>query len=289
MSTVSAGGPREHGGGRGRGLQPASGPYGGHFTDPHPGAVPSVESLRVPAPGTYGPPPSCSMEMCDHRQNITMCPLCDKTCSYWKMSSACATARASHLFDNPATVFFSVFMALWGKQSLAAWRRRGRGDFASVPPWPSFRLDILHRLRWPGLGMGGRLGGGTVPRCACRWGGSGLGPGYRLVLLTHALRKVEGVSALRNGPSFLGPGPRSIPAGSACPLFGEGYQGPETVSVEFPRVTQLLSVQGKEGMWGFQSRCPYFHLPPRVQGMGLILQDASLLWHLTDAGGVGGG
>ncbi|XP_035316791.1 anoctamin-1, partial [Cricetulus griseus] len=55
-----------------------------------------------------------SMEMCDQRHNITMCPLCDKTCSYWKMSSACATARASHLFDNPATVFFSVFMALWG-------------------------------------------------------------------------------------------------------------------------------------------------------------------------------
>ncbi|ERE81039.1 anoctamin-2 [Cricetulus griseus] len=54
-----------------------------------------------------------SMEMCDQRHNITMCPLCDKTCSYWKMSSACATARASHLFDNPATVFFSVFMALW--------------------------------------------------------------------------------------------------------------------------------------------------------------------------------
>lgn len=61
------------------------------------------------------PPLSCSMEMCDQRHNITMCPLCDKTCSYWKMSSACATARASHLFDNPATVFFSVFMALWGK------------------------------------------------------------------------------------------------------------------------------------------------------------------------------
>lgn len=58
----------------------------------------------------------CSMEMCDQRNNITMCPLCDRTCSYWKMSSACATARASHLFDNPATVFFSVFMALWGKK-----------------------------------------------------------------------------------------------------------------------------------------------------------------------------
>lgn len=55
-----------------------------------------------------------SMEICDPRNNITMCPLCDHACSYWKLVTACGTARASHLFDNPATVFFSVFMALWG-------------------------------------------------------------------------------------------------------------------------------------------------------------------------------
>lgn len=76
------------------------------------------------------------MEMCDQRYNITMCPLCDKTCSYWKMSSACATARASHLFDNPATVFFSIFMALWGKRvpapRLLGQRRRAAG--ALLPP-----------------------------------------------------------------------------------------------------------------------------------------------------------
>ncbi|XP_077676282.1 anoctamin-1 isoform X5 [Eretmochelys imbricata] len=65
-----------------------------------------------------------SMEMCDERNNITMCPLCDKTCSYWKMSSACATARASHLFDNPATVFFSVFMALWAATFMEHWKRK---------------------------------------------------------------------------------------------------------------------------------------------------------------------
>ncbi|XP_043405304.1 anoctamin-1 isoform X1 [Chelonia mydas] len=65
-----------------------------------------------------------SMEMCDDRNNITMCPLCDKTCSYWKMSSACATARASHLFDNPATVFFSVFMALWAATFMEHWKRK---------------------------------------------------------------------------------------------------------------------------------------------------------------------
>lgn len=56
-----------------------------------------------------------SKEMCDERNAFTMCPLCDKFCDYWNLSSACATARASHLFDNPATVVFSIFMALWGE------------------------------------------------------------------------------------------------------------------------------------------------------------------------------
>lgn len=91
------------------GSQETSGPRG------------SEEALHIPAQHSRQPL-SSSMEMCDQRHNITMCPLCDKTCSYWKMSSACATARASHLFDNPATVFFSVFMALWGKQSACAAR-----------------------------------------------------------------------------------------------------------------------------------------------------------------------
>lgn len=56
-----------------------------------------------------------SMEICHPKNNITMCPLCDTVCGYWKLSTACGTARASHLFDNPATVFFSIFMALWGQ------------------------------------------------------------------------------------------------------------------------------------------------------------------------------
>uniref|UniRef100_A0A8C1P9T6 Anoctamin n=1 Tax=Cyprinus carpio TaxID=7962 RepID=A0A8C1P9T6_CYPCA len=54
-----------------------------------------------------------SMEVCDERNNITMCPICDRVCSYWKLVTACGTARASHLFDNAATVFFAIFMALW--------------------------------------------------------------------------------------------------------------------------------------------------------------------------------
>ncbi|KAJ4946973.1 hypothetical protein JOQ06_009016 [Pogonophryne albipinna] len=68
--------------------------------------------------------PSVSMEICDPRNNITMCPLCDQACSYWKLVSACGTARASHLFDNPATVFFSIFMALWAVLFMEHWKRR---------------------------------------------------------------------------------------------------------------------------------------------------------------------
>ncbi|XP_033847139.1 anoctamin-1a isoform X2 [Periophthalmus magnuspinnatus] len=65
-----------------------------------------------------------SMEICDVRNNITMCPLCDQACSYWKLTDACGTARASHLFDNPATVFFSIFMALWAVLFMEHWKRR---------------------------------------------------------------------------------------------------------------------------------------------------------------------
>uniref|UniRef100_A0AAR2KIM7 Anoctamin n=1 Tax=Pygocentrus nattereri TaxID=42514 RepID=A0AAR2KIM7_PYGNA len=65
-----------------------------------------------------------SMEICDSRRNITMCPLCDRVCSYWTLNSACGTARASHLFDNPATVFFSIFMALWAAFFMEHWKRR---------------------------------------------------------------------------------------------------------------------------------------------------------------------
>ncbi|XP_056312131.1 anoctamin-2b [Danio aesculapii] len=65
-----------------------------------------------------------SLEMCDETQNFTMCPLCDRVCDYWHLSTACGTARASHLFDNPATVFFAIFMSLWAAMFLEHWKRR---------------------------------------------------------------------------------------------------------------------------------------------------------------------
>ncbi|KAF3859416.1 hypothetical protein F7725_021815 [Dissostichus mawsoni] len=64
------------------------------------------------------------LEMCDERLNFTMCPLCDGACDFWHLSTACGTARASHLFDNPATVFFAIFMSLWAVLFLEHWKRR---------------------------------------------------------------------------------------------------------------------------------------------------------------------
>ncbi|KAM7377964.1 hypothetical protein PAMA_013058 [Pampus argenteus] len=75
-----------------------------------------------------------SLEMCDERLNFTMCPLCDGACDFWQLSTACGTARASHLFDNPATVFFAIFMSLWGEPAVEklTWKDRLPGYFINV-------------------------------------------------------------------------------------------------------------------------------------------------------------
>lgn len=59
-----------------------------------------------------------SLETCNENLNITMCPLCDKVCDYWHLSTVCSLTRASYLFDNGVTVLFAIFMSLWGKYTL---------------------------------------------------------------------------------------------------------------------------------------------------------------------------
>uniref|UniRef100_A0A3Q3IZT7 Anoctamin n=1 Tax=Monopterus albus TaxID=43700 RepID=A0A3Q3IZT7_MONAL len=65
-----------------------------------------------------------SQETCDDNLNITMCPLCDAVCDYWRLSSVCSLTRASYLFDNGATVLFAIFMSLWAGWFLEHWKRR---------------------------------------------------------------------------------------------------------------------------------------------------------------------
>ncbi|XP_076445347.1 anoctamin-1-like isoform X2 [Babylonia areolata] len=63
-----------------------------------------------------------SKELCN--ANITMCPLCDVQCPYWMLHEACTHVAASRIFDNAATVFFAIFMSLWGTLFLEFWKRK---------------------------------------------------------------------------------------------------------------------------------------------------------------------
>ncbi|KAK4878123.1 hypothetical protein RN001_010629 [Aquatica leii] len=67
-----------------------------------------------------------SKEICDRNGpgNITLCPMCDKACRYQKLMDSCKFARLTYLFDNPATVFFAIFMSIWATLFLELWRRK---------------------------------------------------------------------------------------------------------------------------------------------------------------------
>lgn len=62
-----------------------------------------------------------SRDIC--KLNVTMCPLCDKYCDYWKLSESCTYSKIQHLIDNPATICFAVFMSIWAAVYLELWKR----------------------------------------------------------------------------------------------------------------------------------------------------------------------
>ncbi|KAK7494503.1 hypothetical protein BaRGS_00014156 [Batillaria attramentaria] len=98
-----------------------------------------------------------SKELCE--SNITMCPLCDVQCPYWKLHEACSHAAVSRIFDNGATVFFAIFMSLWGTMFLEFWKRKQATiqykwdltNFVSEeePPRPEYlsKLENWHTMK----------------------------------------------------------------------------------------------------------------------------------------------
>lgn len=56
---------------------------------------------------------------------MVMCPLCDnnQTCQAWSLSDSCIYSRITYLVDNPFTVFFSGFMAVWTVVFIEFWKR----------------------------------------------------------------------------------------------------------------------------------------------------------------------
>ncbi|XP_034944298.1 anoctamin-4 [Chelonus insularis] len=73
-----------------------------------------------------GPDNIPSREICDMNSagNITLCPLCDRACSFRTLGESCIFSRLTYLFDNPATVFFAIFMSFWATSFLELWKRR---------------------------------------------------------------------------------------------------------------------------------------------------------------------
>ncbi|XP_046807340.1 anoctamin-4 [Lucilia cuprina] len=67
-----------------------------------------------------------SKEICDQTGagNITLCPLCDKACSYQGLHDSCLFSKITYLFDNPSTVFFAIFMSFWATTFLELWKRK---------------------------------------------------------------------------------------------------------------------------------------------------------------------
>ncbi|XP_065224675.1 anoctamin-2-like [Planococcus citri] len=64
-----------------------------------------------------------SADICEKSENITMCPLCDKYCDYWKLSDTCRHAQVTHMFDNIFTVVFAFVMSVWATLFLELWKR----------------------------------------------------------------------------------------------------------------------------------------------------------------------
>lgn len=52
-----------------------------------------------------------------------LCPACDKYCDYIPLNSTCLYSTATYVFDNYATIAFTVVMSLWMTVFLELWKR----------------------------------------------------------------------------------------------------------------------------------------------------------------------
>ncbi|KAI3381824.1 hypothetical protein SNEBB_004040 [Seison nebaliae] len=106
-----------------------------------------------------------AVEICGKSGNISMCPACDEKfgCEYWKLNEACTSSRISYLFDNPGTVFYSIFMSFWAVAFLEFWKRKNvslahRWDCLDYEeeearPRPEFALKAKHLEKNPITGI----------------------------------------------------------------------------------------------------------------------------------------
>ncbi|XP_015788170.1 anoctamin-7 isoform X2 [Tetranychus urticae] len=66
-----------------------------------------------------------SKEICESGTKYRMCQNCDEPgCPYEYISQTCFFARLSYLFDQPGTVFYSIFVSFWAVAFLEYWKRK---------------------------------------------------------------------------------------------------------------------------------------------------------------------
>lgn len=95
---------------------------------------------------------SLSRDICT--KDIVMCPRCDKYCDYWWLSESCKYSKIQHYIDNPATIFFAVFMSFWATLYLELWKRYSAEiahrwgltgfDLQAEPPRPEYLLRLAN-------------------------------------------------------------------------------------------------------------------------------------------------
>ena len=67
-----------------------------------------------------------SQDICSEERagNLTMCPVCDQYCTYWKLKDSCILSQLTYFFDNNSTIFFAIFMSFWATMFLEVWKRK---------------------------------------------------------------------------------------------------------------------------------------------------------------------
>lgn len=77
----------------------------------------------------------------NHMKNLTMCPLCEKEgCDYWQINDACPFASLTHIFDNYATIIFTIVMAIWSSLFVNLWKNHS-SDLVHTWGLSNFRVE----------------------------------------------------------------------------------------------------------------------------------------------------
>ncbi|WAR07941.1 ANO1-like protein [Mya arenaria] len=96
-----------------------------------------------------------SKEICDPSLNMTMCPLCDYKCGYWKLNASCGDSTYSRMFDNNATFWKrkqSVIQYNWDLVEFVKEEEPPRPEYlARLANYPRMKVNPITGMKEPHL------------------------------------------------------------------------------------------------------------------------------------------